>query len=573
MRVKKSISKNTINYSIIKDVTIGNKRSTTTVENLGNHETLLKKYPGIEPIEWAKQRAEELNRLEKEGNEDILIKLSQTRKLDMHKNTEFHGGYLFLQNLYYNLGLNKISKEIEQKHKFTFSLDDILSRLIYGRILSPSSKRSTIEFSKKLLEYKDIELHHFYRALEIISQEFDFIQEQLYKNSQKLVSRNTDVLYYDCTNFYFEIEEDDEFRKYGVSKENRPNPIVEMGLFMDADGIPLAFSLHSGSTNEQTTLKPLERKIVKDFKASEFIVCTDAGLSSRANKLYNSMSGRGYVTTQSIKKLPKEFKQWALARDNWRIVGGNSNRFYNISEIEDNEDYKDKIFYKECSFKEENLPFQNLIVTYSIEYRNYHRKIRERHIERAMKLIKTPSKLNSKRTTDYKRLVKVTSITVNGEIAEKKYISLDEEKIFQESLYDGIYGVSTNLDEPIEKIIEINKRRWQIEECFKIMKSEFKSRPVYLSREDRIKAHFMICFLSLTLFRFLEQKLDANISYVELIKTLRDYKFKRFYGLGYTPIYTRTEITDLLHTAFGFNTDFEIISEKNFKKIFKETKK
>ena len=218
----------------------------------------------------------------------------------------------------------------------------ILSRLIYGRILPPSSKRSTIEFSRKLLEYKDIDLHHFYKALEIISQESDFIQEQLYKNFQKLVSRNTDVLYYDCTNFYFEIEEDDEFRKYGVSKENRPNPIVEMGLFMDADGIPLAFSLHSGATNEQTTLKPLERKIVKDFKASEFIVCADAGLSSRANKLYNSMSGRGYVTTQSIKKLPKEFKQWALARDNWRIVGGNPNRFYNISEIEDKEAYKDK---------------------------------------------------------------------------------------------------------------------------------------------------------------------------------------------------------------------------------------
>lgn len=573
MRVKQSVSKNTINYSIIKDVKIGNKRSTTTVENLGNHETLLEKYPDIEPLEWAKQRAEELNRLEKEGNEDILIKLSQTKKIEKDKNTEFQGGYLFLQKLFYSLGLDKISKDIEQKYKFTFSLNDILSRLIYGRILSPSSKRSTIEFSKKLLEYKDIELQHFYRALEIISKESDFIQEQLYKNSQKIISRNTDVLYYDCTNFYFEIEEDDDFRKYGVSKENRPNPIVEMGLFMDTDGIPLAFSLHSGATNEQTTLKPLERKIIKDFKASEFIVCTDAGLSSRTNKLYNSISGRGYVTTQSIKKLPKEYKQWALSRDNWRMVGGNPNKFYSISEIEDNEYFKGKTFYKECPFKEENLPFQNLIVTFSLEYRDYHRKIRERHIERALKLIESPSKINNKKATDYKRLVKVTNITNDGEIANKKCVTLDEEKILQESLYDGIYGVSTNLDEPIEKIIEINKRRWQIEECFKIMKNEFKSRPVYLSREDRIRAHFMTCFLSLTLFRLLEKKLGKDVSYVELIQTLRGYKFKRFYGIGYAPIYTRTELTDLLHRAFGFNTDFEIISEKNIKKIFKVTKK
>ena len=189
---------------------------------------------------------------------------------------------------------------------------------------------------------------------------------------------------------------------------------------------------------------------MKDFKASEFIVCTDAGLSSRANKLYNSMSGRGYVTTQSIKKLPKEFKQWALARDNWRIVGGDPNRFYNISKIEDNENYKNKSFYKECPFKEENLPYQNLIVTYSQEYRNYHRRIRERHIERALKLIETPSKINKKSTTDYKRLVKVTNITSDWEIAKKKCIILDEEKILEESLYNGIYGISTNLDESIE---------------------------------------------------------------------------------------------------------------------------
>lgn len=573
MRVKKSISKNTINYSIIKDVMIGNKRSTTTVENLGNHETLLKKYPGIDPLEWAKNRAAELNRLEKEENEDILIKLSQNKRIPSEKITEFHGGYLFLQKLYYELGLDKISKEIENKHKFTFSLNDILSRLVYGRILSPSSKRSTIEFSKTLLEYKEIELHHFYRALEVISKESDFIQEQVYKNSQKCISRNTDILYYDCTNFYFEIEQEDDFRKYGVSKENRPNPIVELGLFTDSDGIPLAFSLNSGATNEQVTLKPLERKIVKDFKTSEFVVCTDAGLSSRGNKLYNSMSGRGYVTTQSIKKLPKEFKDWALSRDGWRIVGGNPNVFYNISEINEESRLKYKTFYKECPFKEENLPFQTLIVTYSLEYANYHKKIREKHIERALKLIENPAKLNKKKTTDYKRLIKIRNITNDGEIADKQYLTIDEEKIYEESLYDGIYGVSTNLNEPIEKIISINKRRWQIEECFKIMKSELKSRPVYLSREDRIKAHFMTCFLALTLFRILEQKLEKELSYVELIKTLRYYKFKRYYGIGYTPMYTRTELTDLLHNSFKFNTDFEIISEKNMKKIFKTTKK
>ena len=270
MRVKKSVSKNSINYAIIKDILVEGKRSTTIVENLGNHEKLLKEHPGIDPMSWAKQRALELTELEKNEHQEILLSLSPKKRLKMNQQREFFGGYLFLQKLYYELGLHKIAREIQSKYKITFPLNDILSRLIYGRILSPSSKKSTVEFSKCLLEEKEFDLQHFYRALEVIAKESDFIQSNLYQNSLKTLDRQKGILYYDCTNFYFEIEEEDSdgIRKYGCSKENRPNPIVEMGLFMDASGIPLAFCIHPGNTNEQTTMKPLEKKIINDFHQS-----------------------------------------------------------------------------------------------------------------------------------------------------------------------------------------------------------------------------------------------------------------------------------------------------------------
>lgn len=575
MRVKKSISKNSINYAIIKDIKVGNKRTSTIVENLGNHETLQKRHPDIEPLEWAKLRAKELTELEKENNQEILIKLSEKKSLKHNQLSEYHGGYLFLQAIYHQLGLHQIAKQIQKRHRFTFNLDAILSRLIYGRILSPASKRSTLQFSQTLLEASNLDLQHFYRGLEVIAKETDFIQEQIYKNSSVIAKRQTEVLYYDCTNFYFGIEEEDEeghLRQYGYSKEHRPNPIVQMGRFMDAQGIPLAFSITPGNTNEQKTLKPLEKKIVKDFEKAQFVVCTDAGLSSAENKRYNHISGRAFVTSQSVKKLKQEDKEWALSSKGWRLIGDTSQTFYDLSQLEEKEQLYHQVFYKECPFPQEGLENQRLIVTFSAKYRDYQRKIRERQIQRALKHVGKPAQVKRRKSTDYKRLLKITETTREGEIAQRTFVDLDQERIASEARFDGIYAVTTNLEDRIETIVSINTRRWEIEECFRIMKQELKARPIYLSRQDRISAHFTTCFLALVLYRYLEQAIDRRFTCTELMDTLRAYTFKHLPGFGYLPNYTRTEITDALHDAVGFRSDYQIISEKKYEKIIKESK-
>ena len=408
-----------------------------------------------------------------------------------------------------------------------------------------------------------------YRALEVIANENDFFQSELYKNSQNLVNRNNEVLYYDCTNYYFEIEEEDDFRKYGISKEHRPNPIVQMGMFMDADAIPLAFSIFEGNQNEQPSMSPLEQKIIKDFGTSNFIVCTDAGLSSTSNRKLNSIQGRGFVTTQSIKKLKGFLQDFCLADEGWYLPG--SNKKYKLSELDEEADY-DKVFYNDRWINEDNLE-QHLIVTYSIKYRNYQRTVRERQVERAMKYLESPSKLTKNRANDPKRFVEQGHCTPDGEVASKTITTLNRKQIDNETKYDGFYAVCTNLECDVSSIIKINQRRWEIEECFRIMKTEFKSRPIYLSRKDRITAHFTTCFTALVIYRILEQKLKEKYTCEELINTIRSMDMMIAPGEGYIPTYTRTDITDALHDAFGFRTDYQITSQKNMRKILNQTRK
>ena len=451
-----------------------------------------------------------------------------------------------------------------------------MSNLIYSRIIYPSSKLKTLELSKNFIEQPNFEYQHILRALEIISKESDFIQSELYKNSLKYSKRNDKILFYDCTNYYFEIEEEDEFRKYGKSKEHRPNPIVGMGLFMDGDGIPLSFDTFHGSKNEQGTLKPLEEKIINDFENSKFIVCTDAGLSSTTNRKFNNTINRKYVTTQSIKKLKEFLKDWSLdLSKGWKLPG--NDKTFNISKLRDNEDlinkYYDKIFYKERWIKEDGIE-QRLIVTFSPKYQEYQRKIRGNQIQRATKILdKNPKKIKSNNDNDPKRFINSISTTDNGEIASQTHYFIDNEKVSDEAKYDGLYAVCTNLEDDALEIIKINKRRWEIEESFRIMKSEFNARPVYLSREDRIKAHFTTCFLALVIYRYLEKKLDEQYTTSQIIETLRNFNFKNENDIGYSPVYTRTDLTDLLHKVFVFETDFDIIENKNLKKIIKQTKK
>jgi transposase len=442
--------------------------------------------------------------------------------------------------------------------------------LIYGRILFPSSKLATYEISKKFIEQPDFELQHIYRALEIIAKESTFIQSELYKNSLKVSKRNTGILYYDCTNYFFEIEQEDGLKQYGVSKEHRPNPLVQMGLFMDGDGIPLAFSINKGNTNEQITLTPLEEQILSDFNLSKFVVCTDAGLASTSNRKFNDKKDRAFITTQSIKQLKNYLKEWALDPNGWIL--DNDIKLYNISKIEE-EKYKDKIFYKERWIKENGLE-QKLIITYSIKYRNYQRQIRNNQIERAKKTIDiNPTKLKKCNQNDYKRFIHKTHCTLEGEIAEKEIYSIDRDQIIQEEVFDGFYAVCTNLEEDVSQIVKINKRRWEIEECFRIMKSEFKARPVYLSRDDRIRAHFTTCFISLIIYRILEKKLGEKYTCHEILNTLREMNLYEIKGEGYIPTYTRNVLTDDLHQVFNFRTDYQILSNKQIKNILKLTKK
>lgn len=573
MRLQVVESKNAASLYIVKSIYENGKRSSKVVEKLGTYEELSKIHK--DPIAWGKAYAKKLTEAEKETSRQVIIKRTQSKLIERNHQTSFNGGYLFLQRLYHQLGLHKICKDISHNYKFTFNLDSILSRLVYGRILFPSSKLNTYQESKNLLEQPDFELQHVYRALEVIAKETDFIQSELYKNSLSVSKRNDRILYYDCTNYFFEIEQEDGLRQYGYSKEHKPNPIVEMGLFMDGDGIPLAFSIHSGNTNEQTTLRPLEEKIIEDFELSKFIVCTDAGLSSMDNRKFNNKKDRAFITTQSIKKLKKHLKQWALDPTGWHLAG--SSKTYDIRLLDKDENFyekhKDLTFYKERWIKENGLE-QKFIITYSLKYRDYQRQIRNRQLDRATKLIENrPSDLNKKSQNDYKRFISSTNVTPDGEVANKAVYSINDKAIANEEMYDGFYAVCTNLDDDAVAITKINHRRWEIEECFRIMKSEFKARPVYLSRDDRIKAHFTTCFLALTIYRYLEKRLDNKFTNHEIITGLRNMNFYSVPTEGYIPTYTRTDFTDALHETFGFRTDYEIVSTKQMKKIFKETKK
>lgn len=571
MKLQITTSKNSKSLYVTKSFRENGKYSSKVIEKLGTYDELLKKLDGQDPIAWAKEYIKELNEQEKEEQRDVCIRVNPIKRIAKDTQASYNGGYLFLQKIYNELGLDKICKSISARHKFEYNLNDILSKLLYGRILFPASKLATCELSNNFIEQPKFELQHVYRALNILSKESDFIQSALFKNSLKLGERKTGVIYYDCTNYFFEIEKSDGIKQYGVSKEFRPNPIVQMGLFMDAEGLPLAFSINPGNTNEQVTMRPLEDKLSTKFGLSKFVVCTDAGLSSLENRKYNDVGERAFITTQSLKKVAGHIKEWALSSDNWRIIG--DDKVYNISELSSEIDYWDTTFYKERWMNENGLS-QRIIVTYSIKYKEFVRAKRDAQIERARMAIDLGSaKINTKKGTDYKRFVKQEYCTTDGELAQINVCSLNADKINQEEQYDGLYAVTTNLEDKVHKIIEINKRRWEIEESFRIMKTEFKARPVYLQREDRIKAHFITCFLSLMIFRMLEKRVENKYTCEKLIDTIANMNLYKVSGEGYIPTYTRTAITDDLHAKFNFRLDHQIISSQKMKKIISQTKK
>jgi transposase len=575
MRLNTVKSPNATSYYVIKDIKKNGKRSTRIVEKLGTHEEILAKCGNQEPVEWANAYIEELNRKEKEGQFEYVAKYSSARQLTKDQQHCFKGGYLFLQSLYHQLGLGKICQKIEKDYKITYSLSDVLNMLLTTRILFPSSKRSALTCAQDYLEKPNAALHQIYRALEVFANNNDYLQAELYKNSKKLVKRNDKILYYDCTNYYFEIEEEEGLKEYGMGKEHRPNPIVQMGLFMDADGLPLAFRLFNGSDNEQPSLKPLEEKILQDFKLSKFIVCTDAGLASHENRLFNNEDERAYIVTQSLKILKKHLQDWALDPKGWQLK--HSTKLYDLSQINPKDPSEmDNLYYKSRWIKEKGLE-QQIIVTFSPKYMLYQQAVRDKQVERAKEKVAKPTSMNKKGANDPCRFVKRLTVTQEGELAKKDVYYLDEESIAKETRFDGFYAVCTNLDDDPLSVIAVNKGRWEIEACFRIMKSELKARPVYLKRDDRILAHFLTCFIALLVYRILTKKIQLRLSDDKasgemIVKTLSGMNFLLKDNDGYIPTYTRTDITDALHDEFGFRTDLEFVPKKEMQKIVKKTK-
>ncbi len=572
MRVTTSKSKNSESFYISKGFVNDKGVSTSViVRKLGTLNDLLKEHgPSRDDVmAWAREEArlETLKYKQERESKAVQITFHADRQLDYDRQNFFRGGYLFLQSIYYGLQLHKTCRKLKAKYKFEYDINAILSDLIYSRVLEPASKRSSFKTASEFLEKPSYRLHDVYRALDVLGNECDLIQSEVYKNSRFSGKRNDKVLYYDCSNYYFEIEQEDGNKKYGKSKEHRPNPIIQMGLFMDGDGIPLAFSLFPGNANEQTSLKPLEKKVLGEFGCQKFIYCSDAGLASESIRSFNHLGERSFIVTQSIKKLPAEEKAWALDRNGFRRVS--DDRPVDITKIPEDDT---GLCYKDEPYTTKKL-HQRLIITYSPKYALYQKMIRDKQVERAQKMIDSGStKKNRKNPNDPARFIGTIAATKDGEAADI-HSYLDTDKIKSEAQYDGLYAVRSDLlDDDAKDILKASEGRWQIEECFRIMKTDFSARPVYLQGENRIKAHFLICFLSLVSYRLLEKKLGGKYTCEEILDTLKAMNFAEIQEQGFIPLYKREKITDGLHDICGFRTDYQFITKSQMKTIQKKSK-
>lgn len=572
MKLTISKSKNSESFYITKGYINDKGVSTSTViRKLGTLQELLKEHGPTrdDVLAWAREEAklETKKYKEEQQSKTVQITFHANRQLDYEQQVLHRGGYLFLQSVYYSLSLDKTCRKLRDKYKFQYDINAILSDMIFARILEPSSKRSSFKAASEFLEKPTYELHDIYRSLDVLGNECDFIQSEVYKNSHLLGKRNDRILFYDCTNYYFEIEQEDGARKYGKSKEHRPNPIIQMGMFMDGDGIPLAFSLFPGNANEQTSLKPLEEKVLSEFGCQKFIYCSDAGLGSEKIRNYNHMGERAFIVTQSIKKLKAEDKEWALSKKGFKRVSDDTP--IDLSDLPDDDT---GLYYKEEPYTPQTL-HQRLIVTYSPKFARYQKTVRDAQVERAQKLIDSGSiKRNRKNPNDPARFIGKIAVTGSGEAAEI-HSYLDTDKVEQESLYDGLYAVSTDLlDDPVRNILNVSEGRWEIEECFRSMKTDFEARPVFLQNDVRIKAHFLTCFLALIVYRYLEKSIDDRYTCDDILTTLKKMNFAGIKEQGFIPTYQRTKLTDNLHEVFGFRTDYEFITKSQMKTIQKNSK-
>ena len=555
-----------------------------------------------DPWLWAQQELSRRNEEERLGRQTLKIELSPTKRIKAGEQTRYSGADLMLIPLYNALGLPQICRELQKGIKAQYSLNEILEALVVLRILYPCSKKSTCELNSKRIRKTSFALEDVYRALTLLSSHIDDIQARVWQNSQKLMRRNTRVIYYDCTNYYFEIEDNDRdyvdmvtgeviigLRKRGKSKENRPNPIVQMGLLMDGDGIPLSFIIFPGNESEQPSLQRIEEMVARKFGLNEFIISTDAGLGSEDNRRYNMTEGREYITVQSLPSLSKADQDMALDPRGWRVAyrdkglapidhSSPEKEIFNLDEI-DLDAERGTRFYKEIIVNKNlrgdittSRP-ERIIVTYNHDFALYLRHKREERISTAQKIISRKQTKSRQSQQDPRRYVTTDYVTKDGQKAAKVRMALDEKAIAHEQRFDGFYAYGTSLDDNAIDVLRARSFHHEIEHLFRTTKTFLDARPVHLRRQERIRSHFLVCFLAMIILKILQKQLNMpELSIDCLIGTLRSFEFDYFKSVGYRPLFERNDITDQLQETTGLHFDTEIVETKRMNKLYRSIK-
>ena len=545
---------------------------------LGKASEIMDKYGCDDAEAWARRKLKEINDSIRDDKASVMVPYNPDMKIETGNWKTVHCGHMVLLPLYNKLGLAQFSAEVSRRHRFRYDFADILRKLVMCRILFPDSKRATRECLNEFVDAPDFSLDDIYNFLGVLAEEITPLQKSLYEATRNELSRRTGVIYYDCTNYYFEIEKEDSLRRYGRSKEHRPNPIVQMGMFMDADGLPLAFCINPGNTSEQQTLQPLEEILANDFNLSEFVVCTDAGLASIDNRLYNTTEGRNYIVTQSIPQLPGTMKDWALEKKGWKRLGDSDDVTYDISEL-NLENEKGHLYYRERWFRENRSAVKDyeerLIVTFSPKYALYQRQLRAQHMEKALEMIRRRSEKSRQTQQDPRRLISTVRCTDDGEVAQNTLMSLDTDLIEKEKAMDGLNCVATRLEDSVGDILHVNGFRYEIEHLFRVTKTEFDARPVYLRREDRIRAHFAICFVALLLLKAFQRQVnegmdeDSRYSSEQIISALAGMKYNVVRGTGYVPAYSATALRSRCCETANLPIDRQIVLNREMRQYVK----
>lgn len=591
----------------------GKKTTTKNIKRLGKHSELL--LITDDPLEYAKNEVKKMNEEYRSGRSEFVVTMDFNERIPSSdspcsNSTSLNIGYLYLKDIYAKLNLSDFFKSVSSDRKITYDCNKICQFLTYARILDPASKYGTYDKLDTYYEKPQVEYQHMIRFLDILDRNSDQYLKHLFDNSENIVKRDTSVMYYDCTNYFFETEKPDEeivdevtgeiilgLRQFGISKENKTSPIVEMGLIMDSRGIPISMCIHPGNTNEQLTAVPLEKEVIKMTGNKKFIYCADAGLGSYNIRKFNDMGGRAYIVTQSVKKLGQEIKDIVFNDSNYRLLSNDDAitlkemRTFNKKDANNLSLYNDFAYkvipantamatglYEEKVYKNgrtkkvkaKGTLHQYIIVTFSRKMMEYQRTIRERQLERAKKLLrlKDPEKIK-KGPNDIRRFLKNTSSDTANYV-------LDMDKIHEEEKYDGFYAVATNLDDSAKDILAVAQNRYKIEDCFRIMKTNFDARPVFLRKPERIRAHFLICYTALLIYRLMECKLDDNLTHVttsNLIKTLRNMNVVNMDDMYYKSIYSGSQALDALERCFELQLNRKYYRPSDLNKIVKKFSK